>query len=164
MKANSSAVKTARILKVLVNLLFIANVIAVPAVPAVVWRGHAQAGKAWADGYHLPLIVFLMFCGVCTAVVLWQGRRVLDTVLRGEPFCTENAVSLRRAAVCGFCISGAALLRMLWGFRYYGNIHPLLTYNALFVPVFAMAGLLCLVMSALFRRAAELKAENDLTI
>ncbi|MEG1578846.1 MAG: DUF2975 domain-containing protein [Oscillospiraceae bacterium] len=27
-----------------------------------------------------------------------------------------------------------------------------------------MGGLLCLVMSALFRQAAELKAENDLTI
>ncbi|WP_279036002.1 DUF2975 domain-containing protein [Gemmiger formicilis] len=27
-----------------------------------------------------------------------------------------------------------------------------------------MAGLLCMVMSALFRQAAELKEENDLTI
>ena len=41
---------------------------------------------------------------------------------------------------------------------------PLVTYNALFVPIFAMAGLLCLVMSALFRQAAEMKSENDLTI
>ena len=40
----------------------------------------------------------------------------------------------------------------------------LLTYNALFVPIFILGGLLCLVMSALFRQAAELKAENDLTI
>ena len=37
-------------------------------------------------------------------------------------------------------------------------------YNALFVPIFILGGLLCLVMSALFRQAAELKAENDLTI
>ena len=36
--------------------------------------------------------------------------------------------------------------------------------NKLIVPLFAMAGLLCLVMSALFRQAAEIKAENDLTI
>ena len=47
---------------------------------------------------------------------------------------------------------------------YYGSIAPLLTYNALFVPIFILGGLLCLVMSALFRQAAELKAENDLTI
>lgn len=41
---------------------------------------------------------------------------------------------------------------------------PLATYNALFVPIFTMFGLLCLVMSALFRQATEMKAENDLTI
>ena len=40
----------------------------------------------------------------------------------------------------------------------------LATYNALFVPIFTMFGLLCLVMSALFRQATEMKAENDLTI
>ena len=34
----------------------------------------------------------------------------------------------------------------------------------LFVPAFFMAGLLFLVMSALFRQAAELKEDQDLTI
>lgn len=32
------------------------------------------------------------------------------------------------------------------------------------MPVFTVFGLLCLVMSALFRQAAEMQAENDLTI
>lgn len=75
-----------------------------------------------------------------------------------------NAVNLRRAAVCCFIISGAALARTVWGIVYYCSIGPVLTYNALFVPVFLLAGLLCMVMSALFRQAAELKADNDLTI
>ena len=61
-------------------------------------------------------------------------------------------------------ISCAALLRLVWGLFYYQSPAPLLTYNALFVPVFLMAGLLCQVMAALFRQAGELKAENDLTI
>ena len=61
-------------------------------------------------------------------------------------------------------ISGAALLRTVWGLFYYQSVGPLLTYNALFVPVFLVAGLGCMVMSALFRQAAEMKAENDLTI
>ena len=39
----------------------------------------------------------------------------------------------------------------------------LLSYTALFIPLFTMAGLLCLVMAGLFHRAAEMKAENDLT-
>ena len=53
---------------------------------------------------------------------------------------------------------------MVFGLFYTRSLLSLTTYNALFVPIFAMAGLLCLIMSALFRQAAELKAENDLTI
>ena len=103
-------------------------------------------------------------CGTCTAVILWQAKRVLDTILKGTPFVMDNAKSMRRAAICCFLISGAAFLRLIWGFVTYKSILPLLTYNALFVPIFLMGGLLFLVMSALFRQAAELKAENDLTI
>lgn len=118
----------------------------------------------WMEPYCAVLTAFLLSCGCCTAVILWQAKRVLDTILKGEPFTLGNAGNLRRAAVCCFVISGAALARLAWGFFYYRSIRPLLTYNALFVPVFLMAGLLCMVMSALFRQAAELKAENDLTI
>lgn len=116
------------------------------------------------EPYTTALILLLLLCGVCTAIILWQAKRVLDTILKGTPFTLENVVSLYRAAVCCFVISGAALVRMVLGFVLYRNITPLLTYNALFVPIFFMGGLLCMVMSALFRRAVELKEENDLTI
>lgn len=118
----------------------------------------------WDEEYRAVLTLFLLFCGVCTAVVLWQARKVLDTILEGNPFQGRNGVSLHRAAVCSFLISAAALVRLLWRLIYYRSMASLLSYNTLFVPVFFMAGLLCLVMSALFRQAAELKAENDLTI
>ena len=119
----------------------------------------------WTAGvYEVVLALFLLFCGICTAIILWQGRRVLGTILQGAPFSTQNAVSLRRAAVCSFCIAGVALLRTIWGLWFYQSLRPLATYNAFFVPIFTMFGLLCLVMSALFRQATEMKAENDLTI
>lgn len=118
----------------------------------------------WTDAYMAVLTVFLWACGICTAVILWQGKRVLDTILKGEPFTFANAANLKRAAVCCFVISGAALVRVIWGLIYFQDIAPLLTYNALFVPIFLMGGLLFMVMSALFRQAAEIKAENDLTI
>lgn len=121
---------------------------------------------AWTENFSFTFVLtlFLLFCGVCTAVVLWQARRVLGTILEGKPFQKANSKSLRRSAVCSFLIAAAALVRLVWGLAYYGTIEPLLSYNALFVPAFFMGGLLCLVMSALFRQAAELKAENDLTI
>lgn len=118
----------------------------------------------WQDAHNLVLTLFLVISGICTAVILWQGRRVLGTILRGEPFSMENAASLNRAAVCCFIISLAALIRVIFSVISYRSPAPLWTYNALFVPIFAMAGLLCLVMSALFRQAAEMKAVQDLTI
>ncbi len=126
----------------------------------------ASWSEVWmfGDSYSQVLTVFLLFCGCCTAVILWQARRVLNAVLAGEPFSLSNAANMMRAAVCCLLISLAALIRLIWGFAHYRSIRPLLTYNALFVPVFAMGFLLCMVMSALFRQAAEIKAENDLTI
>ena len=133
-------------------------------VTARVFASLAAWTFVWADAYNAVLTLFLLVSGCCTAVILRQARRVLQTILRGEPFAPENAVSLRRAAWACFLIAGAAMARVLFSVCYYRSPRPLATYNALFVPMFAMGGLLCLVMSALFRQAAELKAENDLTI
>lgn len=171
MKQNlTAAQKLARILKILVTITFGCNILALFAVP---WLAQqrlrfgtelAVTGQIWTHPYAVVLTLFLWVCGICTAVVLWQARRVLNTVLAGEPFCRKNAAAMRRAGTCCLVISVAALARLIWGFFYYRSVRPLLTYNALFVPVFAMGFLLCMVMSALFRQAAELKEENDLTI
>ena len=145
------------------NLVFAGEddvIMAAVAGSAIIW----VIGWAEFSAYQLVLTLFLLFSGCCTAVILWQARRVLKTILRGEPFALENAVSLNRAAVSCFLIAGAALARVIFSVCYYRSPLPLASYNALFVPMFAMGGLLCWVMSALFRQAAELKAENDLTI
>lgn len=180
--------KLARVLRVLVIIVFVCNLIALFFVPLMAvmadYRGSGGLepfSPAWfelytfllllawnpstfRDPYSGAMILFLTACGVCTAIILWQGKRVLDTIIRGNPFVPENAGNLKRAAVCCFVISGAALARLVWSVCYYRSPAPLATYNALFVPIFLMAGLLCMVMSALFRQASELKEENDLTI
>ena len=74
------------------------------------------------------------------------------------------ARALKRAALACWVISGGAFVRLvLWLWVERGPA-PLFTYNALFIPAFFMAGLLFMVMSALFRQAAELKEDQDLTI
>lgn len=120
--------------------------------------------RIWRTPYTAVLAAFLIFCGVCTAIILWQARRVLGTIRKGNPFCRDNARSLKRAAVCCLVIALTALVRTIWAVVYYRSAVPVFTYNTLFVPVFLMGFLLCMVMSALFRQAAELKEENDLTI
>ena len=143
---------------------------------ALVWtlqeRGLLFVGVVCLGGFrslleHAPVGVLSLFfwvCGTCTALILWQARSVLDTILGGNPFQLKNARALNRAAVCCWIISGVALLRLLWWLWHDHSIAPFFTYNALFIPAFLMAGLLFQVMSALFRQAAELKEDQDLTI
>lgn len=184
--------KLARILKVLVSITFVCNLLILPIVPGMVGMGSEyglwgaaeefkmfgpQFGpliflavcwqyffRVWRSQYTAVLTLFLLICGACTAIILWQARRVLGTILAGNPFQVENGKSMKRAAVCCFLISGAALVRVVWRLMYFASPVSLFSYNTLFVPLFAMGGLLCMVMSALFRQAAELKEENDLTI
>lgn len=118
----------------------------------------------WTETYPALLTLFFWVCGACTASILWQAKRVLDTILAGDPFQRRNARALNRAAVCCWILSGMALLRLVLWLGFEGNPAPLLTYNTLFIFAFLMAGLLFQVMSALFRQAAELKEDQDLTI
>lgn len=188
----TTAQRLAGVLKVLVTVTFACNLLVLPLVPGLVGIGRegtrtlldaALTGQesenlvpifftvCWQFLYRIwrfpsegVLAAFLLFCGANTACILWQARRVLDTVIEGLPFQRRNARSMMVAAVSCALITLAALLRLIWGFFYYGSAAPLFTYNALFVPVFAMAGLLCLVMSALFLQAAVLKEDSDLVI
>ena len=121
-------------------------------------------GGFWREQMACVVTLAYWLCGTCSAVILWQAKKVLDTILRGNPFQMANARALKRAAICCWIIAGAALVRLLWWFWHDGTLAPLFTYTALFVPGFFMAGLLFLVMSALFRQAAELQEDQDLTI
>ena len=184
--------KLAGFLKILVVTTFICNLTILPFVPGIVGMGSeyglweaaeklevlgTESGplvflavcwqylfRVWRSQYTAVLTLFLVVCGICTAVILWQAKGVLDTVLEGEPFRKKNSVSMNRAAKCCFVISAVALVRVLWRLLYFHSPASLFSYNTLFVPLFAMGGLLCMVISALFRQAAELKEENDLTI
>ena len=170
--------KLAKVLRVCVIVFIVCVILAMTAVPRLlslrwvttdnvkdeIWLFFRSYLAIFAEPYDAVLALFLWACGACAVNILWQGKRVLENIIYGEPFHPGNAVSLNRAAVSCFVISGAALARLIFEFAYYRNALPLFTYNALFVPVFLVGGLLFLVMSALFRQAAELKDENDLTI
>ena len=190
----TSVQKLARVVRVLILIVFVCNLIAlllVPGVSALIADGGikmlidafsaalAKDGTgfislsaffvfAWAgirmDLYGTVMTLFLWICGGCTAVILWQVKRVLKLVLREEPFSFSNARYMRWSAICCFVISAAALAYEVFGLCFYGGEAVFLTFSFMLFFVFLIAGLICLVMSALFRQAAEMKAEQDLTI
>lgn len=122
----------------------------------------------WGEMFRYPVkllySLFLLVCGSCSLVILYQAKRILDTIIQGNPFRLDNAHSMKRAAIGCWMITFMAALRLALELIWMKNTHPIYTYNALFIPVSLTAGLLFLVMSALFRQAAELQEDQDLTI
>lgn len=125
---------------------------------------HIILVDAWRKPNTATLAFFLLVCGICAAVILVQSIRILASVADSTPFSAKNSASLKCAALGCFGIAVAAAIRTTFSLLYYASIRPLFSYCALFIPLFIMAGLLCLVMSGLFCRAEEMKTENDLTI
>ena len=113
----------------------------------------------------LSAIAFYLICGASASFVLWQAAGVLKNLVNGEVFVLKNAQYVRRGSYACFIISAAACVRMIAHIAEYDSwLQLLLEYNTLFIPVFIIAGLLCLVVSSLFKSAALLKQDNDLVI
>ena len=164
MKKNSVQ-GVARLLRILVYIVLGCNVVCLPLVPYFVLMSILiQSLKVLTVPYAIAMIVFFWICGCCTAVILWQAKRILDTILAGNPFQMVNAVSMGRAAGACWVISAVALIRFVAETIILWNPITFFTYNTLFIPCFFMAGLLFKVMGALFRQAAELQEDQDLTI
>ena len=145
----TAAQKIADVLIFLCGFLIFCDILLLPLTPALAYFRFQNPASMRFD--HL-LAVFLV-----------QGIRLLASVADGTPFSPKNAVYLQRAAAGCFVIAAGALGRTAFTLCRDGAA-ALLSYTALFIPLFTMAGLLCLVMAGLFHRAAEMKAENDLTI
>jgi len=186
--------KLARVLRVLIIIVFVCNIAALFLVPGLAcilaaggvgrisevfsaFSGGEESAyriamtflnawwAVWMGGvYHYVMVLYLLICGVCTAVILWQVRGVLTNIITGRVFFDENGDRLKVAAVCCFIIAAVALAYVIFGLWAYAGEAVFLTFSCMLTFVFLIAGLVCLVMSALFRQAAEMKAENDLTI
>lgn len=120
--------------------------------------------EVWQKPETAVLAGFSLACALGAAWLLLQGLHVSANVADGESFSPKNAVCFRQAAVGCFLLALAAAGRTFWQIGQLGSPEPLLSCTALLIPLFLAGGLLCLLLSALLHRAAELKAENDLTI
>ncbi len=141
------------------------NALLHPGEDDIVLAGWVGSLIAWAwfwfeSGDNLVHALFLIVAGICTAKTPKEGRKILDQVQQDRPFAPENAHSFRRVGRLSLVIAGAALVRALWEL----SRGALALDDALLIFVFLAGALLCWVLSALFGQAAQLKAENDLTI
>lgn len=139
--------------KRLLDLMFLSGIVMTASIPAAFsWVGrYIKAFRA----YYLPLTVLYMASGVLCLMIIWQLRRMFDTVLTDDAFVDANTNSLKKMARYSFLISALSALRLPF------SPTPATVF---IIIVFFIAGLFSIVLSQVFAKAVQYKKENDLTI
>lgn len=120
-------------------------------MPEVAWLRWPGTIGIWSIAFLCYAALFI-FWNMCTRI----GR--------GNSFCMENSISMKKigilALAAGVLIVAGDIFLAVTG---YLNVAWFL---ASFFPAFAGAGIsgICLSLSRLIKIAADIKAENDLTI
>ncbi|NLP35109.1 MAG: DUF2975 domain-containing protein [Clostridiales bacterium] len=139
--------------KYLLDFMFFAGVLVCVTVPWL-FKLAGKFFKIFRD-YYIPYSIIFMLAGVFALIILWNLRKMFDTVVREEPFVRENVISLKRMGACAFVIA------ILMSIRLFFVVTPA---ALVLVAVFLIAGLFSIVLSQVFDQAVTYKQENDLTI
>jgi len=111
-----------------------------------------------------PGLLGIWVIAVLCYAVLWNFRMICVRIGEDNSFCNENADCMKRMGLLSFVVAvlltGAMIFLGCLGFL---GIAYFIVYSLLMCVVCGV-GVLCLALSALIRRAAQLKEENDLTI
>ena len=88
-------------------------------------------------------------------LILWQLKKIFDTVISNDCFVNENVKSLNKMSIYSILISIAMFIRLL--------IKPTLA-SAAMVLTFLIASLFSRILATVFESAIAYKTENDFTI
>lgn len=145
--------------KALAHFMVVLMVVAVVSIVALPWIVSAYVnyvyfvtGSSMIKYYFLGV---LYVSGFLSLVVLYELRRVFQTVVEEDPFVARNVVSLKRIGMASLLI----------GLVFVTKAVLFLTFLTLIVIfVFALAALFCFVIADVFEEAVAHKHEIDLTI
>lgn len=137
----------------LVKLCYAVVVACCVLAPMLVNYYNEKTAHIHAENVVMPLLVTLYCCvpfAVCALVCL---DLLLRNISRGEPFIAKNVTLLR---IISYCCFGVALV-----FIYFAVLRPFA-----FAIVFAAGffGIILRVVKNCFKKAVEIREENDATI
>lgn len=101
------------------------------------------------------VLVFLYICGVFALGILLQGHLILRTLEKNQPFDARNSVRFFRLGLLCLCIAVVFLIKI---FIYI----TLLTITG--AGLFALAALIAFILSDVFKKAAKIWEEHELTV
>lgn len=145
--------KLAKFTNVFTNFMFFAGIAVTVSVPWVL-KFASKYSEVFRE-YYWEMVIAFILSGIFAVLIFFELKRMIGTVLVGNPFVMENVVSLKRMGYYAFAIAAITVGRLTM------SMTP-----AVFVViiVFVVAGIFSLVLAQVFRQAVEYKLENDLTI
>lgn len=152
-------------------MLVTAGITAFLTVAAISVRSNAES-SLW------QFIIFTYIYAICCMAILVDFYKVCTRIGVGDSFSTENAHSFQLMERTSYIASVAAAVRIVWCFmaripqavpQTASNLKltPMTGFLAISIAeflAFLIFGLVCKALSALIVNAAEIKAENELTI
>lgn len=101
------------------------------------------------------ILVFLYICGVFSLGILIQGHLILRTLEKNQPFDTKNSERFFRLGLLSLFIATAFFIKIFM-------FNTLLTITG--TGLFALASLIAFILSDVFKKAAKIWEEHQLTV
>jgi len=139
--------------KILVDIMLYAGIALYIILPFIMPRVMAFVGVG--EELRVNYTIVMLTSGACSIYIVYQLRKMLSTVLAGNPFVIQNVSALRKCAVAGALIAIIFLMRVIISFT---------VASLLIVIIFALLSLFCLTLKDLFKQAVSYKEETDWTV
>lgn len=141
------------IIVVCLKIVFIAGVIVTIALPWIFKNlfGVSDLTAKW------PIVMMstLYISSPLMLVIICQAIKVINSISDKKPFTYENAKSFKICSIFAFCVSVVFTGKFIF--------EPTVL-TMVFISVFVLGGLFCIVLSELFKLATQIKEENELMI
>lgn len=145
--------KVAKGTKTALDFLFFLGIIITVTIPlSLKWLGTYLDE---VEQHYISFILLYGILGIISVLILWELRKIFQTVLNENCFIMQNVASLRKMSIFSFLIVIASIIRSV--------IFPTMA-AIIIIIVFLIAGLFSQVLAAVFEEAIYYKEENDLTI
>lgn len=139
--------------KYLLDFMFFSGILATASLPwGIRWVGKQL--PFLIEHYEESVIIYFVL-GIAAEKLLWELRKIFQTVIAGNCFVEGNVVSLRKMGNWSFFIALMAIVRSI--------VYRTVAMGVV-ILVFLIAGLFSKVLSFVFEQAVAYKEETDWTI
>lgn len=139
--------------KLLLDVMFYGGIFICLTLPISI-RIYGEINSYFGKNY-IELCILFFFSGIFALLIIWELRKLFQSVLKDDCFIRRNVISLRRMGNYSFIIA------LITSFRLFLYLTPAVLVVIL---VFVIAGLFSKVLSLVFDKAVTYKLDNDLTI